>query len=212
MTASTSRAPLAHSRQRRVAAVLQVGVEADEAFGFVGDLFCCHGGGNAVASGKRQRMLADHGGRRLFAAADARSGDDAHFPAEDRGQSVDQRERARHFAGQAVAHAHGQRGGCGLAFLDDVEVVVEGGNLVDLGLGQLHFLGQRRQVRGRQVAEPVLDLVQVLDQQVGLARLFAEQRLDFGQRLRIDAAPLWRLAFSLAGTALHGDGDDWVIH
>ena len=85
----------------------------------------------------------------------------------------------------------------GLAFLHDVEVVIEAGDLVDLGLRQPHLLRQRGEMRGREVAEAVLDLVQVLDQEVALTRLVAEERLHLRQRLGIDAAAPRRRALSL---------------
>ena len=82
--------------------------------------------------------------------------------------------RPSHGAAQAVADAdgHGRRG-C-LALLHHVEVVVEGGDLVDLGLRQPQLLGQRRHVLGRDMAVAVLDQVQELDQQVAPARAVAQ--------------------------------------
>ena len=63
--------------------------------------------------------------------------------------------------------------------------MVEGRHLVDLGLRELHLLRERRHVRGRKMLVAVVDLVQVLDQEVALARLGAEQRPHLGQRFRI---------------------------
>ena len=54
--------------------------------------------------------------------------------------------------------------------------------------------------------------MQVFDQQVGLARLGAEQILHFAQRFRIHAPALGRLPLALARSALDGDGNNWVIH
>jgi hypothetical protein len=81
-------------------------------------------------------------------------------------------------------------------------MVVEGGDLVDLGERHAHFLRERRQVRGSQVAVSVLNAVQVLDQQVAPTGRAAEQPAHLPQRVRVDAASLGR------GTdfALHGDG------
>ena len=55
-------------------------------------------------------------------------------------------------------------GGRRLAFLHDVEVVIEGRDLVHLGLRELHRLRERIQVRGGKVPEAILDAMQVLDQ------------------------------------------------
>ena len=92
------------------------------------------GGDDVVGSRRRDRVLADDGRRRLLAAADARRRDDAHVRPEQRRQPRQQLLRAGHLARQAVADAHGERRRRGLAFLDDVEVVIEGRDLVHLGL------------------------------------------------------------------------------
>ena len=63
-------------------------------------------------------------------------------------------------------------------------------------------------MRRREVAEAILELVQVLDQQVALARLGAEQRLHLRQRLGIDATPFRRAALSLPRRRLRRDRDD----
>ena len=61
----------------------------------------------------------------------------------------------------------------------------------------------------------VLDLVQVFDQEVALTRFCAEQGLDVGECLRIDAAALRGFAFALAAGADRlvdaGDRDDGVV-
>jgi hypothetical protein len=71
---------------------------------------------------------------------------------------------------------------------------VEGGDLPDLGLGQTHLLGQRAQMRGRQMALGILDQVQMLDQQVAAARAVAQQRPHLGQRGIVELAALGRRA------------------
>ena len=101
---------------------------------------------------------------------------------------------ARQGAGEAVADPDGERRRGRLAVLHDVEMGVEGGDLVDLGQGQPHLVGQRHEVARVQAAVPVLDQVQVLDQQVAPARPVAEQRADLVEGLRIDLPPLRRLA------------------
>ena len=97
---------------------------------------------------------------------------------------------AGHRARQAVAHAHGDRRRRGLAFLHHVEVVVEGRDLVHLGLRELHLLGQRREVRGREAAEAVLDAVQVLDEVLARARHASDEARDLGAGDGIHGASL----------------------
>ena len=63
-------------------------------------------------------------------------------------------------------------------------------------------------MRGREMAEAVLDPVQVLDQQVALARRVAEELLHLEQPLGIDAAALGRTALSLPRRRLRRDRDD----
>ena len=91
-------------------------------------------------------------------------------------------------AAQAVADADGDRRRRRLALLHHVEVVVEGGDLVDLGLGEAQLLGQGRDVLGGDVAPAVLDQVQELDQQVAPARPVAQQRPDRVERLGLRPA------------------------
>ena len=49
-------------------------------------------------------------------------------------------------------------------------------------------------MRGGEMAVFVLDQMQMLDQQIAPARLVAEQRADFVERLRIDLAAFRRAA------------------
>ena len=66
---------------------------------------------------------------------------------------------------------------------------VEGRDLIDLGKRKLHLGGKRGKMRGRQMPIPILDQMQVFDQQVPLARAIAEQRTHLIERGRIDLAP-----------------------
>ena len=84
--------------------------------------------------------------------------------------------RAHHLAGQAVADPDGERRRRRLALLDHVEVRIEGRDLVHRRLRQPHLLGERGEMRGREMAVAVLDQVQMLDQQIAPARPVAEQR------------------------------------
>src|SRR5258708_3879274 len=67
---------------------------------------------------------------------------------------------------------------------------VEGRDLIDLGLRQPHFGRERRKMRRGDMAVLVLDQMQVLDQQIAPARTIGQQRLHFGERLRIDLPAL----------------------
>ena len=78
---------------------------------------------------------------------------------------------------------------------------IEGGDLIDLRLRHAHLLGQRNQMARRQMPVLVLDQMQELDQQIGAARLIAEQRAHVFERGVIELAPL-RRAPPLAGTGL----------
>jgi hypothetical protein len=99
------------------------------------------------------------------------------------------RSAPEHRAGDAVADPDRQRRGRRLALPDDVEVGVERRDLVGLGLRHPHLLGQRREVRRRDVPVPVLDQVEVLDQQVAAARQVAQQRPHLVQRPGRDLPP-----------------------
>jgi hypothetical protein len=98
--------------------------------------------------------------------------------------------RSREVAGNRIANAHGDGWWRGVAFLDHIEVVIEGSHFVDLGHRHLHLSRERDEMRGRQAAEAILDLVQVLDQQVTTTGRRAEQGADVFPRLRIDSAAL----------------------
>src|SRR5204863_6541384 len=79
--------------------------------------------------------------------------------------------RAGHRAGERIADPHRDRRGRGLALLHHVEMGVEGRDLVDFRKRELHLLGERGEMRGREMAVLVLDEMQVLDKKIALARL-----------------------------------------
>ena len=153
---------------------------------------------DGFAGGRRHRELPDDGRGRLLAAADARRRENAHAGTEQTRQSRQQVLRARHLARQAVADAHRDRRRYDVAFLDDIEVVIERRDLEHFRLRQLHLVGERREVGRAQVAEAILQLVQVFDQEVASARLVTEQLEHLGTRLRVDAPAARRLALALA--------------
>ena len=92
------------------------------------------------------RVAADDRRGRLLAAPDARGPEHANVGVAVREQRVAQRVRTGHPAGQRLADPDGDRRRRCFVGVDDVEVVIERGDLVDLGHCELHFLGERHQV------------------------------------------------------------------
>ena len=139
-------------------------------------------------------VMPDLQHRRRIAAAHAGRAQNAHFR---RIHPVFQRRfqllRARHFAGKTIADPDCQRGRGRLPFLNHVEMGVEGGDLVNLGLRQTHFLGQRAQMGGGQMAVGVLNDVQMLDQKIAPPRGVAQKRPDLRQRGVVKLPSLRRL-------------------
>ena len=66
-------------------------------------------------------------------------------------------------------------GGRSLALLHDVEVMVEGGDLEDLGLRHPQLVGKRVEHRNRQAGLRILDEVEVFDQEIATPRPVAKQ-------------------------------------
>lgn len=73
-------------------------------------------------------------------------------------------------------------------------MVIERGDFVNLRWRHLHLSGQRDQVRGGKAAEPILNQVEVLDEEITAARRVAEQRRDLLSRLRFDGPTPGRCA------------------
>ncbi len=67
---------------------------------------------------------------------------------------------------------------------------VEGRGLEHFGKRQLHLVGKRCEMRGRDLMILVLDQMQVLDQEIAAARPVAEQKLDLMRGGGIDLAAL----------------------
>ena len=137
-------------------------------------------------------VMADLGGRRGVAAADAGRAHHANAGAGAVLQFMQQLFRAHHRAGQRIADADGQRRDIRLAFLHHVEMRVEGRGLEHFGKRQLHLVGQRCEMRRRDLAILVLDQVQVLDQEIAPPRPIAEQKLDLVGGGRVDLTALRR--------------------
>ena len=95
-------------------------------------------------------------------------------------------------------------GGRSSPLADDIEMGVEGRDLVDLRHRDLELFGQRVQVPLGQAALLVLDEVQVFDQQRALARPVAQQRLD-GSHLLLPQHPPARKRRRLAAAGARMD-------
>ncbi len=164
-------------------------------------------GGDALDGRLLDVVVADLGDRRAGAMAHAGGAHDAHGTrVEPLRQGREQRLRAHELAGQAVADPHGQRRRRALILLHHIEMGVERRDLVDLGLGEAHLLGERREVGGREMAVAVLDQVQVLDQQVAAPRALAEQASHLVERILLDPAALGpRRAAPPAGARMPAD-------
>src|SRR5215831_15558215 len=106
--------------------------------------------------------------------------------------------RARHGAGERVAHAHGERGRRRLVFFHHVEMGVEGRDLVDFGQRKAHLLRQRGEMRGGEIAVAVLDQMEVLDQEIATARPVGQQCAHLVERSRVDLPAFRRLAWPVA--------------
>jgi hypothetical protein len=119
-------------------------------------------------------------------------GDHAHIGGQQGGQSLQQLARAGHLARQAVTYPHGDSRRCVEAalgvFAHHVEVVIEAGDFKDLGLRQAQQLGQRGEVVGLQLAEAVVDGVQVFDQQIAPQWRLPDGGANRGERCLGDRA------------------------
>src|SRR5262245_29520565 len=85
---------------------------------------------------------------------------------------------------------------------------VEGRDLVDFGEGELHLLREGSKMRRREMTVAVLNEMQMLDQQIALARADAKQLLHVRQRARVDLPAfrcLRRSASPARGLVIHGD-------
>ena len=154
---------------------------------------------HTLQSGMGHGVLTHHRHGCLLAAAHARCRNHAHgaaILAQNGGQLLQQVLCTCHLARETITHPNRQAcGGC-FTFFHDVKVVVETGHFKNLGLGQAHFLGQRRQVLRRQMPISILNFVQVFNQQIGPARRIAQKLLHLGQGCGIHAAAFGAFAFA----------------
>ena len=84
-------------------------------------------------------------------------------------------------------------------FADEVEMVIEAGNLPDFGHGKAHPVGEGGEMPCRQMVVVVLNDVKAFDQMIAAWRLRAEQLLNFGTSRQIDKAAL-RLVIAFSTT------------
>jgi hypothetical protein len=75
-------------------------------------------------------------------------------------------------------------------------VVIEAGHFVDFGHGHLHLCRERHEMRSGKTAEPILNFVEMLNEEVGTPRCVAEEREHFGASLRLDGSPFGRAAYA----------------
>jgi hypothetical protein len=108
------------------------------------------------------------------------------------GKRCDQILRAGERAGKAFAHPHRDRRRRVLTLLHYVEVGVKGRDLIHFGERELHFLGERSQMCRRQMAEAILNEVQMFDEKIALPRSIAQQCAHVCERRRVDLSALRR--------------------
>ena len=147
-------------------------------------------GRDALRGRPHHLRMADGADRRTVAGAHARRAHDAHVLAEPVRQRAQKMLGTGHGAGKRIAHAHGDRGRRRLALLHHVEMGVEGRDLVHLRERELHLLRERGEMRGGEMAVPVLDQMQMLDEKVAPPRPLAEKRAHLVERLGFDLAAL----------------------
>ena len=165
---------------------------------------------DALDSGVVDMVVPDLAGRRQVAAAHAgrpEHADVLHLRVRQPGEKIF---RAGHRAAQRFADPDGDGFGPGLVVTHDVEMGVEGRDLVDLRHRDAHLVGERLQQASRQAAFGLLDEVEVLDQHVALKRRRADDLMEAILLLLRERPPLVedrRLAASgtrVMGTLLIG--------
>ena len=137
---------LAEPFEQSVAAGGAIGVEIDIGGhnGLVAMLR--HSRGHCRRIGMIDIVMPHLGDRRGIAAADTGCAHHADLRTQLVAEGVEQRFRSGHRAGQTIADANGHRRRGGLAVMHHVEMRIECSDLVDLGLGHVQLLGERREV------------------------------------------------------------------
>ena len=150
----------------------------------------CRGRGDLAAVRLHHLDMADGANRGAVTGAHAGGAHYAHAGTKLLRQIRKQVLGAGKRAGQRIADAHRDRRRRRLALLHDIEMGIEGRDLVDLGQRELHLVRQRRKMRGGQMTVVILDEMQMLDQQVAPARPVGQKREHFLARRRIDLTAL----------------------
>ena len=96
--------------------------------------------------------------------------------------------------------------------MHDVEMRVEGGDLVDLGLRHAQLRGECREMARREMAVAILDQVKIFDQQVAPTRHSSQKFFDFLNGGGLDLAPLWNRSGSPAARTGMARGSVIVRH
>jgi len=86
-------------------------------------------------------------------------------------------------AGDGIADAHSSGRRRLFALFNNVEMGIEGGDLVGRGLRKPHLLAEGTQVSGRNIVVAILNEVQIFDQEVVAPRLGLEKLADLLKRL-----------------------------
>ena len=73
-------------------------------------------------------------------------------------------------------------------------MVIEGGDLINLGHCHFHLGGKRDEVRRGEATKVILNQMQELDQEIAAPRRVAQQRDHLLSRSSVNRAPLWRRA------------------
>ena len=177
-------------REQAIAAGSAIGIEADKLRDY--RVLLAHGNrsGDVVYSSVLVQRVPDRHDRSAMASAHAGRADDPDPIAEPAAQTFKEQGGPGQLAAQAIADPNSQRRRRRLVVHDDVEMSIERGDLVDLDEGELHLLGERREMPRMQTPEMVLQQMQVLDQQIAPALAFAEQSLDLAERGGIDLPSL----------------------
>ncbi len=96
-------------------------------------------------------------------------------------------------AGQAIADAHSHRRRRRFAVHDDIEMRIKRSDFEHLHEREAHFLRKRDEMTGMQAAVSILQEMQVLDKQVGLARALAQDRPNLADRDGVRLPPARKL-------------------
>ena len=162
------------------------------------DVFCIDRRLNRIRRRVDNVVVTDFGDGRHVAPSHAGRADDTHRTAIMVRQIGKQLLGAHHLTGQAVAYPDRQfRQRC-VTFLQDIEMRIEGRDLVGLRHRDAHLFSECGEVRRGDLIVFVLNQMEVFDQQVALPRPVAEQFCNLFDRCR-DELPALGMSPPLAG-------------